>query len=87
MAYQVAVKLSTSPCIKAGQSNPVGGIESQKPAKALRSHMLKLCTPSVTHSLLLLPADQDTELLAPSLAPCLLVCHHTSCHDDNGLKL
>ena len=33
MANQVAARLSTSPCIKAGQGNPVRGIGSQKPAK------------------------------------------------------
>ena len=38
-------------------------------------------------SLLLLPEDQEAEFSAPSLAPCLLACHHLSCHDDNGLNL
>lgn len=33
IAYQVVVKLSTSPCIKAGQGNPVWGLETQKPTK------------------------------------------------------
>jgi hypothetical protein len=39
---------------------------------------------TVTHSLLLLPADQDVELSAPSLAPCLPVCCHTSHIDDKS---
>ena len=34
--------------------------------------------------LLLLPVDQHVELPVASLAPCLPVCHHASCHDDNG---
>ena len=38
--------------------------------------------PIVTHSLLL-PANQNIELLAP----CLTVCCHASHHDDNGLNL
>ena len=29
----------------------------------------------------------DTELLAPSPAPCLPGCRHASCHDDKPLKL
>lgn len=37
--------------------------------------------------LFLLPSDQDGELSAPSLAPCLPACHHVSCHNDNGLNL
>jgi hypothetical protein len=41
---------------------------------------------SEIHSLLL-PVDQDVELSAPSLAPCLVTCCHASCHDDIGLKL
>ena len=32
-------------------------------------------------------ADWDVELSAISSAPCLSVCHHASCHDDNGLNL
>ena len=32
--------------------------------------------PSLAHSLLLLPADQDVELSAPSPAPCLPACCH-----------
>jgi hypothetical protein len=42
--------------------------------------------PSVAHSLLL-PADQDVEISAPSPAPCLPPCCHASHHDDNGLNL
>ena len=42
---------------------------------------------SVKHSLLLLPVDQDVELLASSLAPCLPACRHVSCHEDNELNL
>jgi hypothetical protein len=42
--------------------------------------------PSMTHSLLLLPVEQDVELLAPS-APYLTAPCHASCHDDNGLNL
>jgi hypothetical protein len=30
-----------------------------------------------------MPSDQDIEFSAP-LAPCLPVCCHASCHDDNG---
>jgi hypothetical protein len=44
-------------------------------------------TPSVAHSLLMLPVDQDVELLAPSPEPCLPGCCHASCHDDNGQNL
>jgi hypothetical protein len=36
---------------------------------------------------LLLPADQDIELSAPSPAPCLPACYHASCLDDDGLNL
>ena len=43
-------------------------------------------TPSVAHSLLLLPSDQDVEVLALSPAPSLPACCHASCHDDNGLN-
>jgi len=42
--------------------------------------------PRVGHSLLL-PADQDEELSAPSLAPCQFGCCHDSCPDDNGINL
>jgi hypothetical protein len=42
--------------------------------------------PNVAHSLLLLPADQDVELWAPS-APRLPGHCHSSHHDDNGLNL
>ena len=41
----------------------------------------------VAHSLLLLPVDQNVELSAPSLVPCLPGCCHASHHDDNGLNL
>ena len=41
--------------------------------------------PSV--SLFLLPMNSDVELSAISPAPCLPVCCHDSCHDDNGLTL
>ena len=34
----------------------------------------------------LLLNDLDVELSATSPAPCLLVCHHVSHHDDNGLN-
>ena len=37
---------------------------------------------SVECILLLLPADQDVELSAPSPAPSLPTCCHASCHDD-----
>ena len=40
---------------------------------------------SEIHSLL--AVDQDVELLAFSLAPCLAACCHASCHDDTRLKL
>jgi hypothetical protein len=43
--------------------------------------------PSVTHSHLPLPEDQDVDVSASSLAPCLPACHHASGHDDNGLNL
>ena len=39
-------------------------------------------TPSVAHSPLLLPVDQDVELSAPSPA-----CHHVFRHDDTNLNL
>ena len=41
--------------------------------------------PSVAHSLLLLPVDQDVELSAPFPALCLLGSCHVFHHDDNGL--
>ena len=44
-------------------------------------------TPIVAHSLLLLSADQDTELLVPAPVPCLPAHCHVSHHADNGLKL
>jgi hypothetical protein len=43
--------------------------------------------PSVAHSLILLPADEDVELSVPSPAPCLPACCHASYHDDNELNL
>ncbi|CAO2583435.1 hypothetical protein LEMLEM_LOCUS2742 [Lemmus lemmus] len=36
---------------------------------------------------LLLPADQDVELSAPSPVPGLPAGRHASHHDDNGLNL
>jgi hypothetical protein len=33
------------------------------------------------------PEDQNIELLATSTAPCLYLCFHVLCHDDNGLNL
>lgn len=39
-------------------------------------------TPNVTVPFLL-PADQNVELSAPCLAPCLPACHCASCHDEN----
>lgn len=36
---------------------------------------------------LLSTADWDVELSAILSAPSLSVCHHASCHDDNGLNL
>jgi hypothetical protein len=44
-------------------------------------------TPSVAHSLLSLPLDQDVVLLASSPAPCLAAWGHAPHHDDNGLNL
>ena len=41
----------------------------------------------VWHSLFLLPANPDVELVATSPAPCLPACCHASHHDDNGLNL
>ena len=38
-------------------------------------------------TLFLLVDHLDVELSAPSSAPRLLVYHHASCHDDNGLNL
>ena len=32
-----------------------------------------------------LPMDQDIELTARSLAPCLPACQHVPCQDDNRL--
>jgi hypothetical protein len=43
--------------------------------------------PSVPHSLLLLPADTDVELSAPSPAPYLPAFYHVSHHENNGLNL
>jgi hypothetical protein len=43
-------------------------------------------TPSVAHTLLLLPGDQEVEFSALP-APCLPAHCHASCHDDNGLNL
>jgi hypothetical protein len=43
--------------------------------------------PSVGHSLLMLLVDQDVDLSAPSLVPCLPACYHVSHHDCNGLNL
>jgi hypothetical protein len=40
---------------------------------------------SVVHGLVLLPVDQDADLLA--LALCLPGCCHSFCHDDKGLNL
>lgn len=37
MAHQVTIRLVTSPCIKPGQGNPVGGIRSPKQAKQLET--------------------------------------------------
>ena len=53
--------------------------------RALRYPMLKLHPE--WNSFLLMPADQDVELSAPSPAPCLPAHCHASCHDDNGLNL
>ena len=41
----------------------------------------------VAHSLPLLSVDQDVELLAPSLIPCLPAHCHVSHHDNNELNL
>ena len=62
----------------------VGG--SMSLSRALRSPILK-AIPSVAQSPLLLPVDQDIELSAPSLAPCLPGNSRASCHDDNGVNL
>ena len=43
--------------------------------------------PSVAHSALLLPADQDVELLDPCPAPCLPACCHISHFADSKLSL
>jgi hypothetical protein len=43
--------------------------------------------PSIGHSLLLLPAEQDKELSAIPPAPCLPAGHHVSCHNNCGLNL
>ena len=43
--------------------------------------------PTERHSLPLLPVGQDTELSAPSPAPCLPASYRVSSHDDNGLSL
>jgi hypothetical protein len=52
------------------------GLKSQK----LKLGLVDLC-------LFLLLVALGTELLTPSLAPCLPACHHVSFHDDNGLNL
>jgi hypothetical protein len=36
---------------------------------------------------LLLTANPDVELSATLTIPCLPVCHHAFCHDDDGLDL
>jgi hypothetical protein len=41
----------------------------------------------VAHLFFLLPAHPDVEVSATSLAPCLPVCCHASCQDNNGLNL
>ena len=52
---------------------------------ALRTH---ICSSYTKHgNILLLPVDKEVELSVIFLTPCLLVCHHTSCHGDNGLNL
>ena len=43
--------------------------------------------PSVGHSPLLMPVNQDVEYSAPSPAPCLPECYHVSHHGDNRLNL
>ena len=43
--------------------------------------------PSVAHSFLLLPVDQDAELSAPLPAANLPADHHISHNDNNGLTL
>ena len=43
--------------------------------------------PSVAHSLLLLPSDQDVELSAPPLALYVPVSCNVSWNDDNGQNL
>jgi hypothetical protein len=40
-----------------------------------------------SHSLFLLPAYPDVELSATTPAPCLLVYHHASHHDNNEQNL
>ena len=41
---------------------------------------VSLCPPAAL-------TDPDLELSAPSPASCLPMCHHASCHTDNGLNL
>jgi hypothetical protein len=43
--------------------------------------------PSLVLLLFLFSLDQDVELSATSLPPCLPLCHHDPCHDANGLNL
>jgi hypothetical protein len=51
----------------------------------LRLEVYAQVIPSVAHCPLLLPEDQDVELLSPPAA-CLLVYYHASCYNDNGLN-
>ena len=50
----------------------------------LRDLLYAQAMPSVAHSLLLLPVDQDVELSAP-LALCVPACCHASHHDELNL--
>jgi hypothetical protein len=54
--------------------------------QTLRSYICSSYT-HVTHSLLLLLADQDVALSAPSPAPPPTTQCYVSLHDDNGLNL
>lgn len=45
IAYQIAVRLRTFPCIKVGQGNPVWGIQSQMSAKEWKPLLLLLGAP------------------------------------------
>ena len=72
--------------IGSGTINRCGLLEEYVTVGAGFEVLYAQAMPSVTHSLLL-PADQDVELLIPSPGPCWLECCCASLCDDNGPNL